>query len=172
MALYTGWGMKVNNSLDSIWYRDYSYYNNLYDDNFLYDISKCQDNGYIAIGKARPDMGDSKMWIVKVDSMGCDTPGCATGVHMFEFPVVIGEEIKVWPNPAKSKLKVESKKFKVKGEKVIRIYNLHGVKAGEIKIPEVIESMEVDVSKYTNGLYYLQYIYSNKIMGTVKFIKN
>jgi hypothetical protein len=62
--------------------------------------------------------------------------------------------------------------FEVAGNKIIRVYNSQGLKVEEIKIPKGIESMEVDVSKYTNGLYYLQYIHANKILETVKFIKN
>ncbi len=165
--------LKIDENLDSIWMRKYSHFNELYDHNLLYDAYPTTDNGYIAIGKARPDMGgNNKMWIVKVDSMGCDTPGCATGVQVFELPANGMEKLKVWPNPTNSKFEVRSLKFEVAGNKIIRIYNSQGVKVEEIKIPEGIESMEVDVSKYTNGLYYLQYIHSNKILETVKFIKN
>ena len=56
--------------------------------------------------------------------------------------------------------------------KVIRIYNSQGLKVEEIKVPYGVESLEVDVSKYTNGLYYLQYIHANQIVETMKFIKN
>jgi len=172
MALYTGWGTKVNNNLDIIWYHDYSYYNNLYDDNYLYDISPCQDNGYIAIGKARPDMGTNKMWIVKVDSMGCDTPGCATGVHVFELPENDIGELKIWPNPTKGEFWAQGFEFRVKGGKSIKIYNSQGIKVEEVKVPENSESLRINVSHFTNGLYYLQYIHSNQIVGTTKFIKN
>jgi hypothetical protein len=171
--IYKGFLYKFTQEGDSIWMRDYNHFNNQYDRNFFYDAYPTSDNGYIAIGKALPDMGgNNKMWIVKVDSMGCDTPGCNTGVNMFEWIAEEKGELKVWPNPTKSKFEVWSLEFEVAGNKIIRVYNSQGLKVEEIKIPKGIESMEVDVSKYTNGLYYLQYIHANKILETVKFIKN
>ena len=54
----------------------------------------------------------------------------------------------------------------------MRIYNSQGLKVEEIEVPDNIESIEVDVSKYTNGLYFLQYIHYNQIVESVKIIKN
>ncbi len=44
---YSGWMMKLDNNLDSVWYRDYYYSNNESDQNLLYDMFPCQDKGYI-----------------------------------------------------------------------------------------------------------------------------
>ena len=100
--------MKINNDFDSIWYHDYTYYSNIYDENLLFDIYPCEDNGYVAIGQARPDMDNNKMWVIKVDSMGCDTPGCATGVQVFELPENGLGELRIWPNPVRDILAVSS----------------------------------------------------------------
>ncbi len=137
-------------------------------------LSPTSDNGYIAIGKARPDMGGSnnKMWVLKVDSMGCDTPGCFTTGISEEWFVKSEGELRVWPNPTTNKFEVRSSEFEVGGKKIIRLYNSQGLKVEEIKVPDGVESMEVDVSKYTSGLYYLQYIRADQIVETVKFIKN
>jgi len=174
--IYDGWIYRFTQEGDSIWWRDYYHYHNQYDRNFFYDVCPTSDNGYIAIGKARPDQGGStnKMWIVKVDSLGCDTPGCFTTVISEEWLVNsgYGHGLRVWPNPVKNKLKVESVKFKVKSTKYIYIYNSQGLKVEEIKVPDNTETLSVDVSSFQNGLYYLQYIHSGQIMDTVKFIKN
>lgn len=55
---------------------------------------------------------------------------------------------------------------------MIRVYNSQGLTVEEIKVLDGVESLQVDVLNYTNGLYYMQYIHSNQIMETVKFIKN
>ncbi len=179
--IYDGWIHKFSEEGDSIWWRDYYHYHNQYDRNFFYDVSPTSDNGYIAIGKARPDMGgENNMWIVKMDSMGCDTPGCFTTAIPELSPSLRGQgEVLLWPNPATELVTLSTEFSEVSKcepaagkEKMIRVYNSLGFKVEEIKVHDGVESMEVDVSKYTNGLYYLQYIHSNQIMETVKFIKN
>ncbi len=163
--------------------RDYSHFNNQYDWNMFYDTYPTSDNGYIAIGKARPDGGGqtNKMWIIKVDRRGCDTPGCFT-TNVPELSPSMrgqGEELSIWPNPTTGKFSIQSSGFsrrdaygRVGGTKVIRVYNSQGLKVEEIEVPYGVESLEVDVSKYSNGLYYLQYIHANQIVETIKFIKN
>lgn len=177
----SGWMMKLDNNMDSVWYRDYVHNVNDWE-NFFYDASPTSDNGYIAIGQARPDMGGStnKMWVVKVDSMGCDTPGCFI-VDIDEQVITrISEGLKVWPNPTQNKLQLsgsglghtEALEVWSDGNRFIRIYNSQGMKVDEIGVPDNIESLEIDASGYLNGLYYLQYIHSGQILETLKFIKN
>ncbi len=167
-----GWMYKFSKDGDSIWMRDYYYYNNEYDDNLFYDAYPTIDNGHIAIGKARPDLGSSsKMWIIKVDSMGCDTPGCATGTQMFELPTSRVSEMRVWPNPVKNVFWVSCSGFSVGGKKMIRIYNSHGIKVKEVTIPESTETMVIDSKKLSNGLYYIELIINNHQYSNCKLIK-
>ena len=172
--IYEGLLYKFDQQGDSIWMRNYYYYHNQYDINRFYDVCPTTDNGYIAIGKARPDQGGNseELWIIKVDSMGCDTPGCATGVQVFEVPESKKTELIVWPNPTNGEFEVWCSKFEVKGERTIKVYNSQGIKVEEIKVPENSESMQIDVSHFPNGLYYLQYIHTNHVLQTTKFIKN
>jgi len=180
---YSGWMMKLDNNLDSVWYHDYIHEDENWE-NFLYDASPTSDNGYIAIGKARPDQGGStnKMWIIKVDSMGCDTPGCFTTVVPEFSPSGGGQgEVLIWPNPAKGQVTLslssigmplaEVCEAKTRKAKYIRIYNSQGLKVKEITIPENIESVQIDISKHNAGLFYLQYLQNGQVTATAKFIK-
>jgi len=158
--------------------RDYYHYDGFEEINYFYDAYPTSDNGYIAVGYARPDQSgtSNKMWILKVDSMGCDTAGCATGVFVEELSPSRGgrgEVLQVWPNPAKDQVTLSLSKCAASREKAgaISIYDLQGIKVEEIKIPKNTESIEVDVSKYHKGIYYIQYIQSGRIKGTTKFIK-
>jgi hypothetical protein len=174
--IYEGWIYKFTQEGDSIWWRDYYHYHNQYDRNFFYDVSPTSDNGYIAIGKARPNQGGStnKMWIVKVDSLGCDTPGCATGTFVEElFPYVRdwGEDLKVYPNPVNKKLKVKSLKLKVTGTKVINIYNSQGIKVDKIIVPDRKETITIDVQGRPGGMYFVQLNVNGIEAGSAKFIK-
>ena len=169
-----GWLYKFSQEGDSIWMRDYYYYNNQYDVNIFYDATPTSDNGYIAIGKARPDVGgtNNKMWIVKVDSMGCDTPGCATGVQVFELPVANRSEFKVWPNPTSNRFTVHSSQFTVHEEIIIRVYNSQGIKVEEIDIPEMKETITINVQSWSKGIYFVQLVVDGEAVGSRKIIKN
>ena len=183
---FSGWTMKLNNNLDSIWYRDFLHEDENWE-NYLYDTYPTGDNGYISIGMTHPDLGGTteKMWIIKVDSMGCDTPGCATGVQVFYIPAEDQQELRVWPNPtsgmfqvsglpaaqAGSKPAYRKGRFQVAGPNIIRVYNSQGVKVEEVMVPEKVESFRVDASRYPNGLYYLQLISDDQVIDVTKFIK-
>lgn len=101
----SSWAMKVSSEGDSIWYR---HYDNLYgyqSFNYLYDIIPTSDNGFLASGYVipmQPDTGTQDAWVIKLDSMGCDTPGCFT-VNVFEQPtdhVPRTSHLQIFPNPA------------------------------------------------------------------------
>ncbi|NOX48390.1 MAG: T9SS type A sorting domain-containing protein [Chlorobi bacterium] len=170
--LFKGWGLKLSLDIDSIWMFDYTFFNEQDDRNYLYDITPTSDNGYIAIGSANVGFTQSNMWVLKVDSMGCDTPGCATGTWVRQiYARIRGEALSIFPNPVTDHFKVSGFKAKGHGNGTIRIYGLQGIKVEEIKIPKNAESTEVDVSAYPKGIYYLQYVCSGRAMGSGKFIK-
>jgi hypothetical protein len=173
-ALYTGWLMKINNNMDSVWYHDYLHFGELYDDNFLYDISGCEDDGYIAIGKARHDVPGfaNKMWVIKVDSMGCDTPGCALGTQVFELPSLFSNELIVWPNPMIEEFEVRCPMFEVDESKILRVYNSQGIKVDKIEISKNADRITVNSSDWEPGLYFLQYLVDGNVQASAKVIKN
>lgn len=110
------------------------------------------------------------------NSTGCNSPeeveeACLTDVEKLEKRE---DGIVLSPNPATAMVTMRLSKCEpIAGKtKYVRIYNSMGLKVEEIEVPDVIKSLQVDVSKYTDGLYYLQYIHSNQILETVKFIKN
>ena len=165
-----GWLYKFDNNLDSIWRREYQYFDDYVDVNYLYDFAQSPDNGYVAIGQANEAFTQSNMWVIKLDSMGCDTPGCINTV-IDEGLIVNGvERLRVWPNPAGERFQVSGFKFQVGGTKVLRFYNSQGVKVEEVEVPEGAESVEVDVSGYGKGLYFLQYVHSGEVLGAVKVV--
>ncbi len=171
----TGWLFKISSEGDSIWYRQYDNLLGADSRNYLYDVIPTSDNGFAACGYVvpyPPDVGSQDAWVIKVDSMGCDTPGCITTIINEELLVNGNGELKVWPNPVKDMLKVKSLKFKVKGEKMIRVYNSLGLKVEEILVPDNTETLIVNVREYKRGLYLLQLIISNKVVGSTKIIKN
>jgi len=170
---YEGWIYKFSQEGDSIWMRDYYYYHNQYDINKFYDVYPTSDNGYIAVGKARPDQGGStnKMWIVKVDSMGCDTPGCATGTFIYNLPAKeTREHFKIYPNPAKDYIIVELLTGNVSGA-TIRLFDNQGRPVRIVKMPGKQQHYVMSLKSLHTGIYYLKVDMNGKTLKSKKFSK-
>jgi hypothetical protein len=108
-----GWILRINSEGDSIWYREYAYYDHDFGNNYLYDVTPTADNGFIACGQAYADSPNNlqKIWVLKLDSLGCDTAGCdpTVGIPEEEEKGRGGEEesvVEVWPNPCSTVLSV------------------------------------------------------------------
>ena len=163
--------MKLDNNLDSVCYRDYIPQDENWE-SFFYDAYPATDNGYIAIGKARPDMGgNNKMWIVKVDSMGCDTPGCATGTFVEElFPYVRdrGEELYLYPNPAMDYIIVELNKTNLNGVN-LSLYDNGGKLVKQTTIPARTQDYVIALKGMKPGIYIIKAAMDGKDIGGKKF---
>jgi hypothetical protein len=81
-----------------------------------------------------------------------------------------GEELTVWPNPASKNLEVKSYGFKETGEKIIRVYNLQGIKVEEIKIAKITESLNMNVQAWKPGLYFLHLSINGKAVSSTKIV--
>jgi hypothetical protein len=160
---------------DSIWFRNYYYSTQQYDQNLLYDVYPCQDKGYIAAGFAWPDIPgtNEKLWIIKVDSMGCDTAGCATGTHVYELPVMEKHElVKIYPNPAHEYVIFQLINFfpiTMVSRSQILITNSYGQPIAQI--PVTGNKTIFDCSHLPSGIYFYQFqttqrTYSGKFLIT------
>ena len=184
----SGWTFRLSPDGDSIWYRQYDNLLGASSENYLNDVISTSDGGFAACGKVipyPPDVGSQDAWVIKVDSMGCDTPGCATGTFVRELPpfgVGKGEELRVWPNPAKEMFKVQcsgfgssmfgGSKLKAGNNKVLSVYNSQGLKVKEINIPAGKETLTVDVKGWQRGIYFLRMTEGGKSLGSGKVVVN
>ncbi|MBN2174532.1 MAG: hypothetical protein JW731_10380 [Bacteroidales bacterium] len=167
---YPGWIYKFDQNGDSIWFRDYNHFNDLNDKNYIYDVSEASDNGFVGIGQSNEVFTQSNMWVIKLDSMGCDTPGCATGTEVFEWSVGMGSELKVWPNPTKGEFSVQCYEFCVQGEKIIRVYNSQGIKMEVMKVPDGADTCTFNAEGWTHGIYFLVVEFSGGVVGSAKIV--
>jgi len=96
----SGWIIKVNDEGDSLWCREYLYFTNQGDHNLLYDMSVTEENCIVATGQTREwGTPDRNAWLIKLDSVGCDTPNCDPTVWVRPIDIVTPNEIRVVPNP-------------------------------------------------------------------------
>jgi len=108
-----GWLFRFNSDGDSLWYRDYFYYpeDPVYGLNYLDDIAITSDNGFVSVGQAYtvyPPNNIQKMWVLKVDSVGCEIENCWVGIEepgsgeaREQGSGEVGKQggLVIWPNP-------------------------------------------------------------------------
>ena len=79
--------LKTTANGDSLWCRKYYYLPGQESVNYLYDVISTSDNGLIAcryVDLYPPDTGSTDTWVIKLDSIGCDSAGCDTTVGVKE----------------------------------------------------------------------------------------
>jgi hypothetical protein len=167
-----GWVIKLNADGDSLWYREYLLLQ--YSINKLRDIIPTSDNGFLACGYVSPlspDTGTQDAWVIKLDSIGCDTPGCDTTVAIPEIVYKNTEdELYIYPNPASNVLNIQYPITNDECRSIISIYDIFGRKVKEIKIPKGQQQLSVDVSNWHNGLYVAVLRNDKKIIAKQKFV--
>ena len=169
-----GWLIKVNNNGDSLWYREYDILHGYQSMNLLRDVIETSDNGFLSCGYAypmQPDTGTQDVWVIKLDSIGCDTPGCDTTVAIPEIAYKNTEdELYIYPNPASNILNIEYPITNDECRSIISIYDVFGRKAKEIKVPNGQQQLNVNVSNWHNGLYFAVLRNNKKYIAKQKFM--
>jgi hypothetical protein len=168
-----GWLLKIDEDGDSVWYREYQYYSGTGDDyNDLYDVCLAPDGGYAMVGQARTWGTPQVAWVIKVDSMGCDTPGCSTGVGIKhpQYASLGTGNLLIIPNPATHEVTIRYSISDIRYS--IFIYDLYGRKQSEIIIPPGQEQIRLDVSAYPAGVYVAVLKDINGFVARGKFIKS
>lgn len=168
-----GWLMKMDSNGDSLWYREYQKVGspNSFSSNILYNVIPTSDNGYIACGYVNPvlpDTGTQDVWVVKVDSMGCESPDfCWVGVK--ELPVLLRVgELMVFPNPASEVFKIDFQSASKRG--ILQFVDMIGRKVEEIDISAGQTSLAINCTKWTSGLYFGQLISDGKVLGKCRVV--
>ncbi len=180
---WIGWILKTNSNGDSLWYREYKLIPGEESLNYLYDIIPTTDNGFIACGyidPSSPDTGSIDTWIIKLDSIGCDTAGCDPTVGIDEEKEKGGrgkeESMVVWPNPAGSIIwfVVPSSQFAVNNQQSKRndifIYDIFGRLIEEMEIPPGKDEIQLDISGYHSGIYFVVVRNKTDVIGSAKFL--
>ena len=172
--LWSGWLLKLNADSDRLWYR---LYDNLHGDqsqNQLKDIIPTSDNGFVACGYVfpkQPDTGTQDAWVIKLDSLGCDTPGCnpGVGIQISSSPVPRPSSLHIFPNPAGDAIYFNYQLSNISYQ--LSIYDLYGRKQDEIIIPKGHEQVRVDVSGYPAGVYMAVLNDETGVVARGKFVK-
>lgn len=167
-----GWIFKLNTNGDSLWFREYNLVSQNMSSNVFYDAIQTSDNGYLGCGYVNPvypDTGTQDVWLVKVDSMGCESPSFCWVNSPEPIIALPAGQLQVWPNPAKEMFTITG--FKATSNHcILEIYDLYGRKALEQQIAQGNEIVLIDCAGWPPGLYTARISLNGKIIGPVKII--
>ena len=169
---YKGFLLKLNPSGDSLWARHYNY-GKWEDWSQFYSMVQTDDGGFLA-GGLHIDFNpgttsNASIWLVKVDSLGCDTPGC----HLIsiEEKVLSREEPEVFPNPFRDLINIVLPERFLGGKLVM--YDVQGRRALEAEIPASYaeQRFTVQTGHLKPGMYLVEVTGQNERVWRRKVVK-
>jgi hypothetical protein len=171
--LRQGFLFKINNNGDSIWYRQYHKLQGDYSYSYLYGVTPTSDGGFIAVGDvlpSPPDTGNQDVWVIKVDSMGCENwDECWVGVKE-NIALREAEELLIYPNPTSNLVNIFIAKENENENHELLIFDLFGRKVKETKVPLGTTTIQIDIARWKSGLYTAISSYKGKVTGRGKFV--
>ena len=125
--------------------------------NKINDIILTDDGGFLTIGffvDWHPGIMYEDAWIVKTDSLGCDTPGCQ--IIGIEERVLSMQELEVFPNPFSEIMHVVLPEGYSGGKLVM--YDVQGKKAMETEVPANWgqQNFTLETNLMNPGIYLLE----------------
>ncbi len=167
------WILKTDSSGTEQWYREYSLLNGINSWNVLYDVNQANDNGFIACGfvfPQPPDTGIQNAWVIKVDSLGCESPGnCWVGNDEIVVKTFTpAKPFVVFPNPATEKFSVEFHENPDGAD--VEVYDLYGVMRFKSHLRPNGDRVDVDAGDWPPGLYLVKVLVGSRILGIEKVV--
>jgi len=140
-------------------------------------IKEDNDGNIVAVGEViisdSTNIQDNHFtWMLKVDSMGCLTPGCSkedtiqyitTEIIDVPYPKV---NVRVYPNPVKETLTID-----ISSDYNIKKWHIFDMFGRIIKTSTSAYSMIIDVKSLRTGVYFLHLVDNNGLIYVNKFIK-
>lgn len=141
---------------DTIWMNQYHYQTDE-DLNYVTDFISTSDSGFLLAGNVLPQSSNTQeLWLLKVDSNGCNNPACDSRVYDIRLGIdyrpQINTEFKVFPNPAVNELNVVQQ---TAGETTWQ-YQLLNLNGQVLQRGEMGQTKTLDVSGLAKGSYVLQ----------------
>ncbi len=157
---------KLTSNGDSIWNK--TYYNGFFSHNYLQDIFPTPDGGFVACGyitPVLPDTGHQDLWILKIDSLGCEVSNCILSIDN----IIQKKIIKVYPNAFYNFLNIEfDEPMK---DCILEMYDISGRKIRNISIPAT-DQYVLETGLIPPGIYLLNLYDKLEKIYTGRFVKN
>jgi Secretion system C-terminal sorting domain len=136
---------------------------------YFRDVHPTTDGGVICAGFAFDGPNGQDAWLVKLDSLGCDSAGCANYTGIFNTTLTTKREIvNVFPNPAKDRIFI-SYSFPVFSAAQITVLDILGKQQLQQNI-FLQKETSFNISSLAPGIYFIE-IKHEGIKDVVKFVK-
>jgi len=149
-----GWAIKINhNDRSIIWQHEYSYTSG--DEITLLDAREYMNRNIVLTGvrdnPTEPSSYNKDVWLLEIDSNGCEVPGCLAQSTASAQPSLKDRELKVWPNPTRDVLNIEASE-----DVHVNIISIEGkVLLKDYSIPHD-NAQSINTSTFASGIYLLQ----------------
>ena len=161
----TGYLIKADKNGDILWKRVYPAAANL--GNFFFGFNTTADKGFIMTGQYN-HIGQpyQNMWLVKTDSLGCDSVTCSYLITDVKDLSYSNEVVGVSPNPSNGLLTITSESDFTKVE-VLSI-------TGQVLVSESVNTKihQLQLQNFAEGIYFVKVSYSNGLSTTKKIVVN
>ncbi len=150
------------------WHRNFKHQKNLAQ--YVWDGCLTNDKGFIISGAAFQDTTKVGIegWLLKLDSLGCLVPGCATSTSTEEISAAVF--FSIFPNPSSDKINIAINKENHEDFRV-ELLDIQGRILFNTKILAQNSSVEIDVNRFVSGMYFIK-IYNSMLQTTQKIIIN
>ena len=153
---------------DSLWMHTYENLHGPYSDNYLYDIAPTNDGGFIAVGAlspVQPDTGQQDIWILRVDSNGCEIANCViNSIGEINYSNA-SDGFGVYPNPSTGRFYFKNSKYE--DIEKIEVYSY----TGQCAFMSTGNKEEIDLSSYDTGIYFYKILTKEKTLWQGKMMK-
>ena len=162
---FTGHLVKVDKNGNLLWNRIYSPFNTSAP-NFFYGFNTTKDGGFVMTGEyGHIGQPYQNMWLVKTDSLGCDSVTCSYLVTGMEDLSYLNEVVGVSPNPSDGLLTINSESNFTKVE-LLSI-------TGQVLFSESVNAKthQLQLQNIAEGIYFMRVIYEDGTSFIKKVIK-
>ncbi len=167
--------LKTSSVGDSIWLRYYIHNDSVGLLNGIIHLRESDENGFLTVGynfntDTPPGSGQS-IWIMHLDSLGCQTPECNPFVGVKDNAII---NVNCYPNPASRlvtfKMPLLNKKDTNQEKVKASVYTSSG-NFIESYISGFSEEVTLDIAHLSSGIYYITFIIDEGFVGTAKVLK-
>ncbi len=103
---------------------------------------------------------------MKIDSLGCDTPGCNT-IGINEYPNLNISDINVYPNPAYQYINVDIKQSNYKSV-YFELFDCFGRKVKKQRLSK--STQKISLKGIKNGMYFYRVRNKSKVLAKGKLL--
>ncbi len=163
-----GWLMKISANGDSLWSR--TYYTRTDKNNYIRTIQPTPDQGMIMGGSAWQNT--QNMWLIKVDSMGCESPDCTYKTNINRLSPTFANKITAFPNPTNSIATISIRLKTVTEDDIICSY--YALSGKEVHLTTKLKRTDygwdvmLNKGNLESGLYIYRIFINQNLFGTGK----